>query len=150
MDAGWLAAWRRRDAPAAHALRADPRAFSLDGAPAWVSLVWAPEGFRLLYDDPAVQRARQSVLEDLPPAAITCLGRDASHLGGALTARRGSDALRRLLDDPFARILPATLLAVGAGLIGDPKPVASLVIERYGGQQWPVDRFPGDQDVTDP
>ncbi len=63
----------------------------------------------------------------------------------AVLARSGNCA-----DDPFARILPATLLAVGAGLIGNPKPVASLVIERYGGQQWPVDRFPGDRDVMDP
>ena len=139
---GWLAAWRQPGAPLPAALLADARAFAPDGAAACVSLAWAPEGFRLLYDDPAVQRARQIVLEGLPPAAVTCLGRDPSHLGGALTADRGADALRLLGGDPFARLLPTALLSVDAGIIGSPKPVASLVVERYGGQQWPADRFP--------
>ncbi len=130
----------RRAGPGA--LRADPRAFTADGPAAGVSLAWAPEGFRLLYDDPAVQRARQIVLEDLPPDAVSCLGRDASQLGGALTARRGADAVRLLGGDPFARLLPAELLAVDRGVIAGRLPVASVVIERYGGEQWPVDRFP--------
>ena len=143
-SAGWLAVWRQPDAPVPRALRADPRAFARDGEAAWVSLAWAPEGFRLLYDDPAVQRARQVVLEGLPPDAVTGLGSDPSHLGGALTARRGPDALRLLAGDPFARLLPAALLAVERGLIAGPQPLPSLVLERYGGRQWPGDRFPGD------
>ena len=140
--AGWLAAWRQDDRPRADALLADPAALAADGPAAWISLAWAPPGFDLLYDDAAVQRARQIVLEGQPPAAVTTLSRDASHIGGALTARRGADAVRRLRDDPFARILPASVVQIGPGLIGSPKPPANLVIERYGSTPWPGDRFP--------
>jgi hypothetical protein len=138
---GWLAAWRRHERPRDGALLADPRAFDPSGPPAWVSLAWAPEGFDLLYDDLSVQRARQIVLEDEPAAAVTTLSRDASHIGGALTARRGADAVRRLRDDPFGRLLPAIVVEVGPGLIGRPPPPPSLVLERYGPTPWPADRF---------
>jgi hypothetical protein len=143
--AGWLAAWRQADRPCDGALLADPRALDPAGTPAHVSLAWAPDGFDLLYDDAAVQRARQVVLEGEPAAAMTTLSRDASHIGGALTARRDPDAARRLRDDPFARLLPTVLVAIGPGLIGAAKPPASLVIERYGPTPWPADRFPGDE-----
>ncbi len=139
---GWLAAWWQEERPLPGALAADPAALDPDGAAALISLAWAPAGFDLLYDDPAVQRARQIVLEDQPAAAMTTLSRDASHIGGALTARRGPDAARRLADDPFARLLPATVLRVGPGLLGASSPPASLVIERYGPAPWPADRFP--------
>jgi hypothetical protein len=142
---GWLAAWRQADRPHPGALLADPRALDPGGAAAWVSLAWAPTGFDLLYDDGAVQRARQIVLEDEPAAAMTTLSRDASHIGGALTARRDPDAERRLRDDPFARLLPTVVVAVGPGLVAAAKPPASLVLERYGGTPWPADRFPGDE-----
>jgi hypothetical protein len=142
-DGRWLAAWRQEERPSGGALLADPRAFAADGSPAWVSLVWAPPEHDLLFDDPGVQRARQIVLEQEPPAAVTTLSRDASHIGGALTARRGPGAERLLRDDPFARLLPSAVLELGAGLIGHRAPPMSLVIERYGGAPWPVDRFPG-------
>jgi hypothetical protein len=72
---------------------------------------------------------------------VTTLSRDASHLGGALTACRGPDARRRLRDDPFARLLPTTVAEIGPGLVGLRRPPGNLVIERYGGAPWPVDRF---------
>lgn len=140
-DHGCLAAWRQDEQPVGHALQADPRAFDPEGAAAWISLAWAPPGFALLYDDPAVQRARQAVLEQDPAAAVTTLMRDGSHIGGALTARRGADAARRLRDDPFARLLPTAVFEVGPGLIGTPAPPGGPVTERYGGAPWPVDRF---------
>jgi hypothetical protein len=140
-DAGWLAAWHQQERPCPGALLGDPAAFDPAGEAAWISLVWAPDGFDLLFDDPAVQRARQVVLEDEPPAAVTTLSRDASHLGGAMTARRGADAQRRLRDDPFARLLPAAILEIGPGLIGRPKPPVNVVTERYGGAPWPAENF---------
>ncbi len=140
-DGGWLAAWLQPNRPSDGALLADAAALDPCGMAACISLAWAPPGFDLLYDDPAVQRARQIVLEGEPPAAMTTLSRDASHLGGALTARRGRDAARRLIDDPFARLLPASVLDVGPGLIGSPKPLANVVIERYGSAPWPAGRF---------
>ena len=141
-DGRWLAAWRQEERPCAGALLADPAAFDPDGPSAWISLAWAPPGFDLLFDDGAVQRARQVVLEQEPPDAVTTLSRDASHLGGALTASRGADAERRLRDDPFARLLPTAVAEVGDGLVGSPRPPASLVVERYAGAPWPIDRFP--------
>ena len=140
-DAGWLGAWHQDERPCPGALLGDPSAFDSDGEPAWISLAWAPEGLDVLFDDPAVQRARQIVLEDEPPSAVTTLSRDASHLGGALTARRGADAQRRLRDNPFARVLPATIVEIGPGLIGRPKPPVNVVTERYGGTPWPAEGF---------
>jgi hypothetical protein len=140
--AGWLAAWRRRGKPVRHALRADDRVVDPAGAPARVSLVLPPPGVALLFDDPAVQQARRVVLADAqPPAALTTLLRDASHFMGALTARRGA-AAARLADDPFARIYPARLLDVDAGLLGDVPAPAGPTIERYGSARpWPWDRY---------
>ena len=141
--AGWLVAWRGDEHPRRGALGADPVALDPAGEAAWISLAWLPEDFVLLYDDPAVQRARQRVLEDEPAAAVTTLSRDASRIGGALTARRGPDARRLLRDDPFVRIMPARILDIGPGLIGAPKPPASVVLERYAGKPWPASGFDG-------
>jgi hypothetical protein len=140
--AGWLAAWRRRAKPVRHALRGDERIVDPGGGPASVSLVLAPAGVALLFDDPAVQQARRAALADAdPPAAMTTLLRDASHFMGALTARRGAAAVR-LADDPFARIFPARLLEVDAGLLGDVPAPAGPTIERYGSARpWPWDRY---------
>ena len=140
---GWLVAWRDDERPRPGALVADPVALDPAGEAAWISLAWLPADFVLLYDDPAVQRARQRVLEDAPAAAVTTLSRDASRIGGALTARRGPDARRLLRDDPFARIMPAQVLEIGPGLIGAPKPPASVVLERYAGKPWPASGFGG-------
>jgi hypothetical protein len=140
--AGWLAAWRRRAKPVRHALRGDDRVVDPAGPAASVSLVLAPAGIALLFDDPAIQQARRAVLADAdPPPVLTTLLRDASHFMGALTARRGGAAVR-LADDPFARIFPARLLEVGAGLLGDVPAPAGPTIERYGSARpWPWDRY---------
>jgi hypothetical protein len=134
---GWLVAWRQWARP----LLADPRVIDPRGDPAWLSLAWAPDSVDLLFDDGAVQRARQVVLENEPPAAVTTLSRDASHIGGALTARRGADAQRLLADDPFARLMPSQIVRVPAGLVGSPFAPASVVLERYAGKPWPAEGF---------
>jgi hypothetical protein len=48
----------------------------------------------------------------------------------------------RVVDDPFARIFPARLLRVEAGLFGRVPPPGGPTIERYGSAQpWPWDRY---------
>ena len=140
--AGWLAAWQRRARPSRTARRADSRIVDASGAAAWISLVRAPAGVRLPFDDVAVQQARRDVLARPPHDALSTLLADASHFEGALTVARGPDAPRRLLDDPFARIFPARILRVDAGLLGAVPAPCGPTIERYGSAQpWPWDRY---------
>jgi hypothetical protein len=140
--AGFLAAWIRRAKPVRGALRADPRIVDPAGPEALVSLVLAPPGMRLAFDDVAVQQARRDVLAHPPFDAVSTLLRDDSHFEGAITvARDGQRA--RLRDDPFARVFPARLLRVEVGVLGRALPPAGPTIERYGSAQpWPWDRFP--------
>ena len=139
--AGWLAAWRRRARPTREARRIDDRIIDPSGEAAWISLVLPPHGVRLPFDDLAVQHARRRVLAEPPADAISTLLSDASHFEGALTVIR-DDALRRLRDDPFARVFPARLLRVDAGLLGRVPPPCGPTIERYGSAQpWPWDRY---------
>lgn len=143
-DAGFLAAWRSNAKPVRHALRADPRAFDRAGEPAWASLVLAPPGARLPFDDLAVQHARRRVLAEPPADALTTLLRDSSHFEGALTVRRGPQAPAALRDDPFARVFPARLLHVGPGLLAARPAPAGPAIERYGSANpWPWDVYSG-------
>ena len=143
-QAGVLAAWLRRSKPRRDVLRADPRAIDPVGDAALLSLVLAPAGVRLAFDDLAVQQSRRDLLAGPPPDLVTTLLRDDSHFEGALTARRGPDAERLLRDDPFARVFPARLLRVEAGVLGEVPAPAGPVIERYGSAQpWPADRFGG-------
>ena len=138
---GFLAIWARRAKPLPAARRIDARLLDREGAEAWISLVRPPPGVRLLFDDLAVQHARRAVLAALPLDAVTTLLSDASHLEGSLTVARGDD-VARLAHDPFARIFPARLLRVGAGVVGRLPAPAGPVIERYGSAQpWPQDRF---------
>ena len=133
--AGYLAAWSRE--PDTPALRADPRIIDPAGRPAFISLVLAPPGVRLAFDDTAVQQARRRVLAGRPAAAVSTLLSDDSRFEGALTAWRAGPG-----DDPFARIFPARVLRLGAGLIGDRPPPCGPTIERYGSATpWPWDRF---------
>jgi hypothetical protein len=119
----------------------DARLLDPAAAAAVVSLVLVPDGVRLAFDDPAVQQARRAVLAGPPFHAVTTLLSDASHFEGSLVVARGGGAAR-LADDPFARLFPARVLHVGAGLLGDVPPPAGPVIERYGSDQpWPWDRF---------
>ena len=139
--AGWLAAWRRRAKPVRAARRVDDRLVDPGGEPAWVSLVLPPDGVRLAFDDLAVQQARRRVLAEPPQDALSTLMRDASHFEGAITVARGMGEAR-LGDDPFARIFPARILRVGAGVLGAVIAPAGPVIERYGSANpWPWDRF---------
>jgi hypothetical protein len=138
-DAGWLVAWHSRAKPVREARRVDPRLIDPAGPAAWVSLVLPPAGVRLPFDDVAVQQARRAVLAGVPADAVSTLLRDDSHFEGAITVVR--DPVR-LPNDPFARIFPARLLPVGAGLLGRVPAPAGPVIERYGSAQpWPADRF---------
>jgi hypothetical protein len=149
--AGVLAAWRRSAKPVRHALRADARFVEAGGEGATVSLVLAPPGVRLPFDDLAVQQARRRVLAGPPVAAVSTLLRDASHFAGAVTAYRATpgDAVpgrptvaQAAMDDPFARVFGATILEVGPGLVGAPAPPAGPTIERYGSAEpWPWDVY---------
>jgi hypothetical protein len=139
---GTLAAWRRRAKPIREALRVDERLIDADGSEAWISLVLAPAGVRLAFDDLAVQQARRLVLRQPFPAAVSTLLRDDSHFEGAITVARSAAEKHRLSDDPFARIFPSRLLAVEAGILGSLPPPTGPTIERYGsGNPWPWDRF---------
>jgi hypothetical protein len=134
---GVLAAWCRRAKPSRDALRMDSRLVDPEGAPACVSLVLPPPGVRLKFDDLAVQQARRRVLAGPPVAGVSTLLTDASHFEGAVTVVRGAT-----VEDPFARIFPARLLDVEAGLFGSTPPPAGPTIERYGSAEpWPWDRF---------
>ncbi len=138
--AGWLAAWRRRARPTRGARRVDDRIADPDGDPAWISLVRPTAGVRLPFDDLAVQQARRRVLAEPPPDALSTLLSDASHFEGAITVRRGDELL--LSDDPFARVFPARILRVDAGLLGRVAPPCGPTIERYGSAEpWPWDRY---------
>jgi hypothetical protein len=146
MSRAWLAfapederitVWLADRRPQPGALRMDARVLDRNGAPASVSLVLAPPGVRLKFDDLAVQQARRRVLAGPYPDAVTTLLSDDSHFEGSLSVIRGGD-----YDDPFARVFPARLLRVEAGLFGRVPPPAGPTIERYGSAQpWPWDRF---------
>jgi hypothetical protein len=139
--AGVLAAWRRRAKPVREAWRVDARIVDPEGAPARISLVLPPAGYRLAFDDVAVQQARRDLLQGEPFDAVTTLLRDDSHFAGSLLVARGDDAAR-LGDDPFARLFPPRILRVGAGTLGRVPWPAGPVIERHGSAQpWPADRF---------
>ena len=138
--AGWLAVWLRRAKPLRSARRIDGRLVDPHGAAAWVSLVRPPDGVRLAFDDLAVQQARRAVLAAPAQDAVSTLLSDASHFEGALMVARGG--VTRLADDPFARIFPARVLRVDAGLLGAVPPPCGPTIERYGSAQpWPWDRY---------
>ena len=140
--AGWLAAWRRQGRPTHTALRAWDAILDPEGAPATISLVRAPDGVRLKFDDLAVQQARRVVLQLRPSDLVTTLLSDASHFEGSILGARGPDAPRRARDDPFARIFPELVLDIGGGMLGSVAPPAGPTIERYGSDQpWPSDRF---------
>jgi hypothetical protein len=102
-----ITVWLGDRRPQPDALRMDARVLDRHGAPAIVSLVLAPAGVRLKFDDLAVQQARRRVLAGPYPDAVTTLLSDDSHFEGALSVIRGGD-----YDDPFARVFPARLLRV--------------------------------------
>jgi hypothetical protein len=138
-DGRVLAAWDPVERPRVPAVKVDGRAVDPGGAPCVVSLVLAPRGVRIPFDDPAVQGARRAVLAGPPRRLVSTLLRGDSVFAGAITAAMGDAPF----DDPFALIFPACLLRVGPGLLGVVQAPAGPVIERYGaGSPWPWDRFP--------
>jgi hypothetical protein len=137
-----LRVWVQSAKPVRGALRADPRIASSDGEPATVSLVLPPSGVRLLFDDPVVQEARRRALAGRPFDAVSTLLRDSSHFEGALIVARGADVARLRDEDPFARIFPARVLEVEAGVFGRMAWPPGPVIERYGSANpWPWEEF---------
>ena len=134
-----LAAWPAGRKPVAHAVRMDARVADPAGEAAWVSLVLVPRGREPLFDDPAVSGALRRVLDGPPADGVTTFVRDSSHFAGALTVERRD--VRRLRDDPFARLHPAVTLRVDAGLVGRVPPPPGPVTQRYAGQPWPAAGF---------
>ena len=140
---GWLSVWQRPDRPTRDALAADPRAFDPTGPPGWASLLLIRAEVRVIFDDPVVQRARQALLENNPFTAVTTLSRDASTFGGSLVAVHDPASPAAVADDPFRVVATPTVVHVEPGLVGTSPALPAPVIERYGGQPWPADRFPG-------
>ena len=105
----------------------------------WVSLVLVDAARAPLFDDPAVSGALRRVLDGPPADAVTTFVRDSSHFAGALTLRRSDRWMLR--DDPFARIHPAQVFEVGAGLLATVSPPPGPVTQRYAGQPWPAAGF---------
>lgn len=137
--AGVLAAWSPGRRPDGVDAKISARAIDPAGAPARVSLVLAPAGVRLPFDDAAVLGARRAVMAGPPRRCVSTLLDGASVFAGALTAAHDDDP--RPVDDPFARVFPAVALRVGAGLVGMHPPPAGPVVERYAGLPWPWDRW---------
>ncbi len=139
--AGMLAAWPSDTDEPEGAAKVDARAIDGDGAPAEVSLVLAPPGIALPFDDPAVGQAIRMVLSLPPVDVLSTLLLGDSRFVGALTAARGGGA-DRLAQDPFSRLFPARRLRVGPGLLGTMPAPTGPVGQRYGSDQpWPWDRF---------
>ena len=137
----YLAAWRSKKAPVPGAAKVDPRAIDPEGPPGQVSLVLAPEGVWLSFDDVAVSRAMRVAMTVRPVDVLSTLVVGNDRFTGALTAVHGEDDAP-LDDDPFATLFPTRRLRLGAGLLGrTPTPVGPN-IQRYGAENpWPWDRF---------
>lgn len=138
---GTLAAWESDADPPPTASKIDARAIDPHGEEAIASLVLAPDGLWLPFDDPAVSHAIRAVLQLCPPDAFSTLLRDDFRFVGAITAMRGST--RRLDDDPFARVLPGRRVHIGPGLVGWTLPPAGPTMQRHGSASpWPAGAFP--------
>ena len=125
-------------------LRVDPRCLQdqpVAGAFAHVCAL-PDDDAALRFDEPEVQQARRDALAWWIPllgADLVCLttfALDASRCGGAMTVARRPD---RFADDPFARLVPGTV--VETDLFCEVPPPAGPTIERYAGVPWPGGRF---------
>lgn len=122
-------------------LRCDPALRDRTGAPCTVSLVLVPDGITVPMDDPAVQQARRVILAGPRFDGVSVLLSDDSAFRGSVLVARGPQ-VALLADDPFARLAPARIVAVEAGVFGRAPWPAGPVIERYGSANpWPSDRF---------
>lgn len=143
--AGFLAAWSPDADHPPTAAKIDGRAIDPLGKPGWASLVLAPEGLFLPFDDLAVSASLRRILV-MPPAAVfsTLLVGD-DRLVGALTAEH--ELTGRLNHDPFVNLFPALMLRVGGGILGTMPAPAGPTIQRYGADNpWPWDRFSSETD----
>ena len=136
-----LVAWHSRHAPVPGAAKVDPRAIDADGPPGRASLVLAPDGAWLPFDDVAVSHAVRSAMTVRSVDVLSTLVVGDDRFTGALTAVLGDDDTA-LDDDPFAALFPTRRVRLGAGLLGrTPTPVGPS-IQRYGAANpWPWDRF---------
>lgn len=143
--AGLLAAWPAEQRRQPGASRVDLRVVDPEGPAMAVSLALAPQGVRVLFDDPAVVAATRAVLALPSPAFVSTLVRDAAHIAGAVTGIE-ADVARRwpgwFATDPFARVFPSRFLRLGPGLFGRVDAPVGPVHQRYGGLPWPVAGFP--------
>jgi len=122
------------------ALGIDARAIDAHGDPAWISLALAPEQMRVLFDDAAVCQAMRMILAGPPFDVMSTLTRDPSTIGGAFIATHAPTPAS-LVDDPFARLFPRTLLRVEAGFVGTMPAPTGPGVQRYAGVPWPWDHF---------
>ncbi len=138
---GVLAAWAPDADPPPGAAKIDARAIDPDGAAASASLVLAPEGRWMPFDDPAVSQAIRAVLV-LPSAdVLSTLLLDDFRFVGAITAVRGSED--RLRYDPFGLIFPGRRVHVGEGLLGRMPAAGGPSMQRHGSANpWPAGAFP--------
>lgn len=138
--AGMLAAWPREQRRRPGATRVDARVIDANGPEMAVSLVLAPRGVRVLFDDPAVVGAIRRALERPDVAFVSTLVTDPVHFAGAVTGIRDPWP-GWWSDDPFATIYPARRLIVDAGLFGVAPLPAGPGHQRYGFTPWPVEGF---------
>lgn len=140
--AGTLHLWRGAARPHEAALQADPRVHDPQGPACVISLALSA-GPGPIADDPVVVQARRAVLRDGRWCAVTLLTADPVAVAGALTVARAdrADQVAALEDDPFARLFPARILRVEAGVLGASVQPTGPSLERYSGRPWPYDRF---------
>jgi len=100
------------------------------------------EAAALPYDQPEVQQVRRDAYAWWIPLlgddliCLTTLALDESRCAGAITVVRNP---ARLIDDPFARLFPPTV--VRSDLFCDVLPPPGPVLERYAGVAWPGGGF---------
>ena len=137
--AGWLAAWPAGRKPVRDAVRMDARLVDVNGAEAWASLVLPARDAAPTFDDPAISGALRAMLAGPPADGVSTFVHDAVHFAGAVTVRRRDPW--NLRDDPFARVAPAVILHVDAGVFGSVPPPPGPGTQRYSGLPWPVAGF---------
>lgn len=134
---GFLVAWSGSIDRPSGAAKVDGHAIDPAGEPGWASLVWAPTGLSVPFDDPAVSHAMRRILALPPPAVFSTLIEGDDRLLGGLTAE--PNLTPRLRADPFGVLFRPRVLRVGAGLLGLTPALPGPVIQRYGSSNpWPA------------
>jgi hypothetical protein len=128
--------------PSPRALRVDARV-DAGGSPAtWVSWCRFTGDESLAFDDGGISGAlRRRLAAPRWPVAVSTALVDWSRIAGAITV--GLER-RDVEDDPFAAVLPRTILQVPAGRFGPIPAPTGPGITRYGsGNPWPWDVYRG-------